>query len=107
MYNNNSLIDQILLYLDMKKINSAIDRIVTRIVGRNAMLEHWALRDWNTVVGEVVAQVSVPVRVVKGVLYVSVKNSTWRQELSMQKPQILKKYEEQFGAGIIRDIRFQ
>ncbi|RKY52284.1 MAG: hypothetical protein DRP93_08385 [Candidatus Neomarinimicrobiota bacterium] len=91
----------------MRKINSAIDRIVARIAGGNAMLEHRALRDWNVVVGKVVAQVSVPVRVVKGTLYVSVKNSTWRQELSMLKPQILKKYEEKFGAGIIRDIHFQ
>lgn len=91
----------------MRKINSAVDKIVARIAGKNAMLEYRALRDWNTVVGEVVAQVSVPVRVVKGVLFVSVKSSTWRQELSMQKPQILKKYKEKFGAGIIRDIRFQ
>ncbi len=91
----------------MRKINSAVDRIVARIAGKNAMIEYQALRDWNVVVGDVVSQVSVPVRVVKGVLYVSVKNSTWRKELSMQKPQILKKYEEKFGAGIIREIRFQ
>jgi predicted nucleic acid-binding Zn ribbon protein len=41
------------------------------------------------------------------VLHVSVKNGTWRQELSMQKMQILKKIEAKFGADIITDIRFQ
>ncbi|MCF7832641.1 MAG: DUF721 domain-containing protein [Candidatus Marinimicrobia bacterium] len=91
----------------MKKITSAVDRIVARIAGKQAMLEYEAFRNWNTVVGEVIAQVSVPVKVIKGVLYVSVKSSTWRQELSMQKPQILKKFETRFGQGVITDIRFQ
>ncbi len=91
----------------MKKINSTVDRIVARIIGKKALREYDAFREWNTVVGDVVAQVSAPVKVEKGVLIVSVKNSTWRQELSMQKPQILKKYEKLFGAGVITDIRFQ
>jgi len=91
----------------MKKINTTIDRIIARIIGKKALLEYEAFREWNTVVGDVVSQVSVPVKVEKGTLIVSVKNSTWRQELSMQKPQILKKYEALFGAGVITDIRFQ
>jgi predicted nucleic acid-binding Zn ribbon protein len=91
----------------MKKISTAVDRIVTRIIGKKALKEYEVFREWNSVVGDVVAQVSVPVKVVKGVLHVSVKNGTWRQELSMQKMQILKKIEAKFGADIITDIRFQ
>ncbi len=91
----------------MKKINSAVDNLVARIIGRNAMREHEAFRSWNALVGEHVARNSVPVRVENGVLYVSAKNSVWRQELSMQKPQILNKIEERFGKGVIRDIRIQ
>lgn len=91
----------------MKKINSAVDNLVIRIIGRKAMKEYEAFKSWNTLVGEQVAQSSVPVKVENGVLYVSVKNSIWRQELSMQKPQILKKFEERFGRGVIRDIRLQ
>ena len=91
----------------MKKISSAVDRIVARIIGKKALMEYQAFREWNTVVGDLVAQNSVPLKVEKGVLYVSAKNSTWRQELSMQKTQILKKFEARFGPGIIFDIRFQ
>jgi len=91
----------------MKKISSAVDRIVARIIGKKALLEYEAFREWNTVVGGLVAQNSVPKKVEKGVLYVSVKNSTWRQELSMQKTQILTKFKDRFGPGIITDIRFQ
>lgn len=91
----------------MKKINSAVDNVVARIIGRNAMREHEVFRSWNTLVGEHVARNSVPVKVEKGVLFVSTKNSVWRQELTMQKPQILIRIEERFGRGIIRDIRIQ
>jgi predicted nucleic acid-binding Zn ribbon protein len=84
-----------------------VDNLVTRIIGRQALKEYQAFKEWNAVVGEGVARVSVPVKVVKGVLYVSVKSSTWRQELSMQKPQILKKFEDRFGPNIIRDIHFR
>ena len=83
-----------------------MDKIVARIVGKHAMEEHLAFTSWNEIVGEVIADISVPIRVVKGVLSISVKNSTWRQELIMQKPQILKKYASRFGPGIINDIRF-
>ncbi len=89
----------------MKKIASEVDKIVTRIVGENALEQYRAFKSWNEVVGELIARNSVPVKVAGGVLYVSVKNSTWRQELIMQKPQILKKFADRFGADIIRDIR--
>lgn len=91
----------------MKKISSEVDNIVARIIGRKAMREYEAFKSWNAIVGEHVAQNSVPIKVENGVLYVSVKNSVWRQELSMRKPQILKKIEEEFGRGIIRDINLQ
>lgn len=91
----------------MKKINTVVDHLVARIIGSNAMKEYKAFEEWNTVVGEVLAQNSVPVKVVNGVLYVSVKNSVWRQEISMQKPQILKKYRERYGMDIIKDIQLQ
>ncbi|MDD3716557.1 MAG: DUF721 domain-containing protein [Candidatus Marinimicrobia bacterium] len=91
----------------MKKITSAVDKIVIRIAGKHALEEYRAYRSWNAVVGDVIAKVAVPLRVQNGVLYVSVRNSTWRQEILMQKPLILKKYAEQFGPDIIKDIRLK
>lgn len=91
----------------MKKITSAIDRIVIRVAGKHAMEEYRAYKDWNSVVGGVIAKAAVPVHVQHGVLYVRVKNSTWRQELLMQKPKILQKYAEIYGPDIIKDIRLK
>ncbi|MDZ7796083.1 MAG: DUF721 domain-containing protein [Candidatus Marinimicrobia bacterium] len=94
-----------MLYYRMKKIDTAVDKIVRRIAGKHALEEFEAFQSWNEIVGELIADISVPVKVVNGVLYVSVKNSTWRQELIMQKKQILEKYASRFGPGIIKDIR--
>ncbi|MDD3094807.1 MAG: DUF721 domain-containing protein [Candidatus Neomarinimicrobiota bacterium] len=91
----------------MKKITSAIDRIVMRIAGKHALEEYRAYKSWNAIVGDVIAKVAVPLRVQNGIIYVSVKNSTWRQELLMQKPLILKKYAAEFGPGLIQDIRLK
>jgi predicted nucleic acid-binding Zn ribbon protein len=91
----------------MKKITSAVDKIVMRIAGKHAMEEYRAFQSWNRIVGDVIAKVAVPQRVQNGILYVSVKNSTWRQELMMQKPEILRKYAAAFGPGIIKDIRLK
>ena len=89
----------------MKKITTAVDRIVARIAGERALEEYRAFQSWNEIVGDVIAAVAVPVKVVKGVLFISVKNSTWRQELMMQKPEILNKFASRFGPDIIKDIR--
>jgi predicted nucleic acid-binding Zn ribbon protein len=94
-----------MLYFGMKKITTAVDRIVTRIAGERALEEYRAFQSWNEIVGDVIAHAAVPVKVIKGVLYVSVKNSTWRQELMMQKPEILNKFASRFGPDIIKDIR--
>ncbi len=89
----------------MKKISSTVDRIVIKIAGKHALEEHRAYESWNSIVGPVIAEVAVPQRVQNGTIYVIVKNSSWRQELQMQKSLILKKFAEQFGPGIIKDIR--
>ncbi len=89
----------------MKKIATTVDNIVRRIAGERALEEYAAFRSWNEIVGELIAGVAVPEKVVNGVLYINVKNSTWRQELIMQKPRILEKYASRFGPGVIKDIR--
>lgn len=61
---------------------------------------------WSDLVGENIAKVAEAERVYEGILYVKVTSMTWRTELLFQKRTILKKIEEKFGKGIIKDIRF-
>src|SRR5271170_5413315 len=66
------------------------------------------LECWKEIVGEFIAGHSCPSRLKEGVLYVQVIQPTVLYELDRElKPQILKKLKKQFGAKVIREIRFR
>ena len=62
---------------------------------------------WPEIVGEFLADVSYPERISQsGTLFVRVFNATWGQELSMQKNELLKKYNLHPKTLVVNDIRF-
>jgi predicted nucleic acid-binding Zn ribbon protein len=61
---------------------------------------------WETIVGEKIAKVTTPKKVVNGVLFVEVRTGSWRTELSMRKREILDKIHRHVGKKILQDIRF-
>jgi len=91
----------------MKKINSGVTRILSRIIGPSAIREQEAIRRWNDIVGEQIAENAIPRKSMNGTLYVSVSSSVWRQELMMRRLELLELIGQHIGKGIIRDIRFQ
>lgn len=67
----------------------------------------WRLeKEWPAIVGESIAQHSLPVGYRKGVLYLWVEHSAWIQELNFFKPNIMCKVNEYLGASYARDIKF-
>ena|SRR3989338_160578 len=62
---------------------------------------------WSKIVGEAGFKHSRPVVFKKNVLSVSVDNSVWLQELSMQKRKILKGLQRELGKDKISDIQFK
>ena len=62
---------------------------------------------WKGIVGDFIAQHSQPDRLVSGTLHIRVIQSSVRYELDRTwKPEIIRKLREQFGAKVIRDIKF-
>ena len=61
---------------------------------------------WEEIVGERIAGVAIPRKVVNGVLFVEVKTGSWRTELVMRKQEILDKVHRRTGRKILKDIRF-
>jgi len=61
---------------------------------------------WEEVVGEKIAEVAVPVKNKKGVLFVKVEDSVWRFELTRRKDEILNKINEHSNKTSIKDIVF-
>ncbi len=62
---------------------------------------------WEFLVGEHIAKAATAVRIVKGVLLVKVKSSTWRNELNLRKQEIISTLNRGLGQDVVKDIRFQ
>jgi predicted nucleic acid-binding Zn ribbon protein len=75
-----------------------IDRTVAR---------YDVINSWPDIVGDKIARVTVPERIDRGVLFVSVTTAAWRTELTLNRTAILKKINALVGSGAVKDIRFR
>ena len=90
----------------MESLKKAIKDAVEKTGIDAALKQESAVFLWNDIVGEVVAGVTETTGVEKGVLTVKTSSPTWRQELHMQKNEILDKINKKIGSKAIKEIRF-
>ena len=90
-----------------KIIGSAIDELVNVLGIQKKLQEYDAVVYWESVVGERVAQMTTATRILQGVLFVHVKTSTWRNELTLRKKEIINKLNMTIGSNAVKDIKFQ
>jgi predicted nucleic acid-binding Zn ribbon protein len=75
--------------------------------GYDVIIKEWeVVSDWGRIAGGRIAEVTECERVDGGVLYVKVKSSSWRQELSYMKEKIKESIVRETGCDTIRDIVF-
>ena len=65
-----------------------------------------AIDVWSAAVGRVISEKTEPILVENGVISIKVKNSSWRQELQLQRDDIIMRINSQLNKKIIKDIRF-
>lgn len=90
-----------------KTIGSAIDELVKSLGIQQKLHEYDAVVYWDEVVGERIAQMAKATRILQGVLFVQVKTSTWRNELTLRKKEIIDKLNIIIGSQVVKDIKFQ
>ncbi len=89
-----------------RDVGSSIRELVNDLgIGRK-IAEYEAVLQWESVVGEHIARAAEAVKIVKGVLVVKVRSSTWRNELSLRKKEIIGSLNKALGEDIVKDIRF-
>jgi len=88
-------------------LSDALDDLIANLGIGKKLHEQDVFEVWATVVGERIAKVTSPARIVKGVLLVNVKTGPWRNELAMRKKEIIDRLNESLGENIVRDIKFQ
>ena len=90
----------------MEQLKKAIQEAISESGIEREIQQENAVSVWNEVVGVVVSRVTDAVSVNKGVLVVKTKSATWRQELYMQKKDIIDKINIKIGSTAIKEIRF-
>ena len=92
---------------DAVLLGSFMDKILAGF-GLNHNLGGWrAVMHWNEIVGEQLAKHSRALRFSDGTLLVSVEESGWRQECSLDSDRILKEIHEKLPGGkAVKKIQF-
>ena len=90
----------------MKHLKKAIEEAIDGVGIKSALDQEAAITFWKNIVGEAVSLVTKAEKVESGTLVVRVGSSVWRQELHMQKKEIINKLNKKIGTKAIRDIRF-
>lgn len=70
------------------------------------MKEYSALSHWPNVVGKKIADISQPLGIERGKLFVQVESAPWRNELTFMKPEIIQRMNHTLGNEVIIDIVF-
>ena len=90
----------------MEQLKKAIKKAISESGFEKEIQQENAVFVWGVVVGDVVSKVTDAISVDKGVLVVKTKSATWRQELYMQKKDIIDKINKKIGSTAIKEIRF-
>ncbi len=87
-------------------LKEVIQRFLKIYGGDRKIKEIEIQRSWGKITGTVVERQTEFVKVNKSVLYVKLKSSVLKHELSMMKSQIIKRLNEETGESIINEIVF-
>ena len=90
----------------METLKSAIKKAVVSAGVEKALKQESAVFLWGEIVGKRISSVTTAEKVDKGVLTVKTESPTWRQELHMQKKEIIDKINNKIGSKTIKEIRF-
>ena len=87
-----------------------LDRVLEAVLRQCGLEDRLAqrrtLEAWDTVVGREIAAHSRAVDLENGVLTLQADHGAWRQELTLLMPQIMARFNSQFGPGTVTSIQW-
>ena len=90
----------------MKHINTALKSLIQKAGFKKQLEQQRVLEMWGQIVGDAIAKNTEAVSVNQGTLVIKAKSAAWRQELQLQKREILKNVNTGSANKLIKDIRF-
>lgn len=89
-----------------EKVSGVIEGIFARLGIAEKVERATVIADWEELVGTRIAEVATPVRIQGDTLFVEVESASWRMELSMMRPQLMRKLNAGKRRGRIEKIVF-
>ena len=91
----------------MQHIQAAIQNFLKKSGLNSGVEQQKALKLWGEIVGHSISKNTEPVSVKNGTLVIKTTNPVWKQELQIQKTEIIKKLNYRLRKNIIKEIRFK
>ena len=91
----------------MQHIQVAIQNFLKKSGLNSGVEQQKALKIWGKTVGNKISKNTEPMSVKNGILVIKTTNSVWKQELQIQKTEIIKKLNKKLKKNIIKEIRFK
>ena len=91
----------------MQHIQVAIQNFLKKSGLNSGVEQQEALKIWGETVGNKISKNTEPMSVKNGTLVIKTTNPVWKQELQIQKIEIIKKLNKRLKKNIIKEIRFK
>jgi len=91
----------------MQHIQVAIQNFLKKSGLNSGVEQQEALKIWGETVGNKISKNTEPMSVKNGILVIKTTNPVWKQELQIQKTEIIKKLNNRLKKNIIKEIRFK
>jgi hypothetical protein len=88
-------------------VKTALQSLMNQLRIQNKIKQQMACLIWDRVVGSEIRSNTRPAYVKSGILFVMTKSSSWANQLTFFKDDLIKKINNSLGEKIIKDIRFQ
>jgi len=89
----------------MKTLAQALKQLIKDLGIESEILHNQAVQFWPEVVGKRIANISKAERINGKILFVKVKNDSWRNELLFLKKDIIERLNKRIGKKVVEDLR--
>ncbi len=91
---------------NFEKIGKTIEKILIGYGLDKKVKETEIINFWNEVTGKKISEITKPLKILDGRLFIKVSNPSWRSELMLVKPKIIEKINNRIGCKILKEIIF-
>ncbi len=91
----------------MKEIRGAMEELIFDLNMAKLMSEAKLAKDWTKIAGSHIAENSKPVSLIRGTLTLGVYSSTWSNQLSLMRADLIKEIGRHLQEDMVKDIRFK